>query len=107
MKVTDGMMKEVRLGREMVTVVGIKKGFVARLDEHELIIQHIDTCLEMLLNANSTGDERTIVMNIAIRMFWPNSTYLGYKPLRGLVSSRENLQRSVFHSARFEVMTGK
>jgi len=94
----------------MVKVICVQDGFVARLDEFHLILPEIVKCIRLYDKGAAKKvkeKQKTIIMNIAIRTFWPNNTHLGYKSLRGLVSTKSDDPRPTFHSKRFAVMTGK
>lgn len=106
-----------------MTVIGIKEGFVVRLDEYHLLVEHVDKCVDKLIAsqtaktptaasklASEADKERQELVNIAIRSLWPNRTHLGFKSLRGLLSTRlesKHVGRAVYHSKRFEILTGK
>jgi hypothetical protein len=91
----------------MVTVIGVKEGFVARLDEFNLIVQHMDEMMEMIKKGKPTDAQRTLVANIGIRTFWPNLTHRGYKSLRTFAASNPYAERAEFHERRYSVMLGK
>jgi hypothetical protein len=106
-----------------VTVICIKEGFVVRLDEFDRLVEHVDKCIQKLIASEKSkiqkvsakllaeaDKERLELVNIAVRSLWPNRTHLSFKSLRGLLSTRLESKhggRALFHSKRFDIMTGK
>ena len=87
------------------------EGFVLRPSDHEVMLGKVEFLLKLLtgsvtaIERNSTPKEKTLVLDVyemAMKMFWPANSHLGFMHASGRGTSRLK-----FHSVRLDAALGK